>query len=132
MYLVACKWKANGEISYKKPTDYLALSTATPDETEYAVAVLSLGAERVNIFSLLDYYWLEDVDGLNKITMTYYNDKNLFDLWNANTIHTEFLTNRSKFLNSTGITLTVVEKEVVNVDDSADYNTANQLFLNYL
>jgi hypothetical protein len=130
MYLVACKWKANGEISYKKPTDYLVLSTATPDEIEYADAVFRLGAERVNIFSLLDYYWLEDVDGLNKITMTYYNDKNLFDLWNANTIHTEFLANRSKFLNSTGITLTVVEKEVVNVDDSADYNTANQLFLN--
>ena len=108
----------------------MELSTATPAEIEYAVAVLSLGAERVNIFSLLDYYWLEDVDGLNKITMTYYNDKNLFDLWNANPIHTEFLANRSKFLNSTGITLTVVEKEVVNVDDSADYNTANQLFLN--
>lgn len=130
MYLVACKWIANGEISYKKPMDYLALSTVTADEIEYAVAVLSLSAERENIFSLLDYYWLEDIDGLNKITMTYYNDKNEFDLWNANTIHTEFLVNRSKFLNATGITLQVVEKEVTDPNDSTDYNTANQLFSN--
>lgn len=128
MYLVACKWTANGEISYKKPMDYLALSTVTPEEIEYAVAVLGLGAERENIFSLLGYYWLEDADGLNKITMTYYDDKDSFDLWNANTIHTEFLENRSKFLNATGITLSVVEKEVADFDDATAYNTANQLF----
>lgn len=110
--------------------DYLALSTVTQDEIEYAVAVLTLSAERENVFSLLDYYWLEDADGLNKITMTYYNDKNEFDSWNINSIHTEFLANRSKFLNGTGITLNVVEKEVVNLDDATDYNTANQLFSN--
>ena len=130
MYLVACKWIANGEISYKKPMDYLALSTVTPEEIEYAVAVLGLGAERENIFSLLGYYWLEDADGLNKITMTYYDDKDSFDIWNANTIHTEFLANRSNFLNATGITLSVVEKEVADFDDATAYNTANQLFSN--
>jgi len=130
MYLVACKWIANGEISYKKPMDYLALSTVTPEEIEYAVAVLGLGAERENIFSLLGYYWLEDADGLNKITMTYYDDKDSFDLWNENTIHTEFLANRSNFLNATGITLSVVEKEVADFDDATAYNTANQLFSN--
>ena len=130
MYLVACKWTANGETSYKKPMDYLALSTVTPNEIEYAVAVLGLGAERENIFSLLGYYWLEDADGLNKITMTYYDDKDSFDIWNANTIHTEFLANRGKFLDATGITLSVVEKEVADFDDATAYNTANQLFSN--
>jgi hypothetical protein len=130
MYLVACKWIANGEISYKKPMDYLALSTVTPDEIEYAIAVLSLSSDREKIFNLLDYYWLEDIDGLNKITMTYYDNKDIFDIWNANPIHTEFLANRSKFLNATGITLQVVEKEVTDPNDSTDYNTANQLFSN--
>ena len=130
MYLVACKWIANGEVSYKKPMDYLALSTVTLEEMEYAVAVLALGSERENIFSLLGYYWLEDASGLNKITMTYYDDKDSFDIWNINTIHTEFLANRSKFLDATGITLSVVEKEVAEFDDAIDYNTADQLFLN--
>lgn len=130
MYLVACKWVANGEVSYKKPMDYLALSTVTPDEVEYAVAVLTLGTEREKIFNVLGYHWLEDADGLNKISVTYYNDKNEFDSWNANPIHTEFLASRSTFLNATGITLNVVEKEVDNLDDATDYNTANQLFSN--
>lgn len=131
MYLVACKWTANGEVSYKKPLDYLALSTVTSDEIDYAVAVLTLSSAREkNIFSILAYYWLEDIDGLNKITMTYYNDKSEFDLWNVNTVHTEFLANRSKFLNVTGITLNVVEKEVVELADAIDYNIANQLFSN--
>jgi hypothetical protein len=130
MYLVACKWVANGEVSYKKPMDYLALSTVTPDEVEYAVAVLTLSTEREKIFNVLGYHWLEDADGLNKISVTYYNDKNEFDSWNANPIHTEFLTSRSTFLNATGITLNVIEKEVDNFDDVTDYNTANQLFSN--
>lgn len=128
MYLVACKWVANGAVSYKKPMDYLELATATSDEIEYAIAVISLGIERDNIYSIAAYYWLENDQDLNKITMTYYNDKAEFDLWNASAPHRTFLANRSKFLNATGITLHTVEKEVTDENDSINYAYSDTLF----
>ena len=139
MYLVACKWLANGALSYKKPMDYF-LSLADQDPTdpinqailEYAISVENIAHDIKNSINqnILAYYWLADADNLNKITMTYYADKSQFDEWNMSDTHSEFLKNRIKLLNATGITLQVVEKEVADPDDSTDYNTANQLFSN--
>jgi DNA polymerase III gamma/tau subunit len=139
MYLVACKWLASGAVSYKKPLDYF-LYLADKDSAEpinqaileyarnfEAIANSVISNEHQNI---LIYYWLEDDNDLNKITMTYYADKNQFDQWNASATHTAFLENRNNLLNATGIMLQVVEKEVSGIEDSIDYNTANQLFSN--
>ena len=137
MYLVACKWLASSAVSYKKPLDYF-LYLADRDSAEpinqaileYArnfetIANTVISNEHLNI---LTYYWLEDDNALNKITMTYYADKNQFDQWNTSATHTAFLENRNNLLNATGIILQVVEKEVNGIEDSVDYNTANQLF----
>ena len=128
MYLVACKWVANGEVSYKKPMDYLSSSTVNSDEMEYAIAVIGLRAEMENNSGILAYHWLEDSDALNKISMTYYADADCFNLWDTSPSHTEFLTKRDTFLNKTGITLQVVKKEVTDENESASYATADQLF----
>lgn len=128
MYLVACKWVANGEFSYKKPMEYLSLTTATEDEMEYAIAVMGLGFEMENNTGILAYHWLENTDNLNKISMTYYADADCFNLWDTSPSHTEFLTKRDTFLTKTGITLQVVKKEVTDETDAADYGTADNLF----
>lgn len=138
MYLVACKWLANGELSYKKPMDYF-LSLAGKDTTdpinqailEYAISFENIAHDvKASINqNILAYYWLDDPDSLNKITMTYYVSKEQFDEWNASDIHTAFLENRNSLLNATGISLQIVEKEVADPDDSSSFATANQLFL---
>lgn len=139
MYLVACKWLANGSISYKKPMDYfLYLADKDPADPvnqailEYAVNFETIANNVINNENqhLLAYYWLEDADGLNKITLTYYADKAQFDEWNTSDTHIAFLENRNKLLNATGIVLQVLEKEVADLTDSVDYNTASQLFTN--
>jgi len=137
MYLVACKWLANGALSYKKPMDYF-LSLADQDPTdpinqailEYAISFENIAHDVKSSINqnILAYYWLEDTESLNKITMTYYADKSQFDQWNMSDVHTAFLENRNKLLNATGITLQVVEKEVADPEDATNYNTANQLF----
>ena len=139
MYLVACKWSANGALSYKKPMEYF-LYLSDQDQTdpinqailEYAKNFETIANEIMNnqIQSILTYYWLEDDNALNKITMTYYTDKNQFDQWNTSSTHIAFLENRNNLLNATGIMLQVVEKEVNGLEDAIDYNTANQLFSN--
>lgn len=138
MYLVACKWLASGTVSYKKPMDYF-LYLADKDYAEpinqaileYARNFETIADTIINNENqhVLSYYWLEDADALNKITMTYYADKSQYDQWNASATHTAFLENRNRLLNATGITLQVVEKEVADPNDASDYNTANQLFL---
>jgi len=137
MYLVACKWIANGEISYKKPMDYF-LYLADKDLSEpinqaileYANNFETIANTVINNQNqhILAYYWLDDDSALNKITMTYYADKNQFDQWTTSETHTLFLENRNKLLIATGITLQVVEKEVSDPNDATNYNTANQLF----
>jgi hypothetical protein len=137
MYLVACKWSASGTVSYKKPMDYF-LYLADKDSTEpinqaileYAKNFETIANTVINNENqhVLAYYWLEDDNALNKITMTYYADKNHFDQWNTDTTHIAFLENRNKLLIATGITLQVIEKEVTDPNDATDYNTANQLF----
>ena len=137
MYLVACKWLASGTVSYKKPMDYF-LYLADKDPTapinqailEYANNFETIANTVINNQNqhVLAYYWLEDADALNKITMTYYADKNQFDQWNTSATHTAFLENRNNLLNATGIILQTVEKEVNGIEDATDYNTANQLF----
>lgn len=139
MYLVACKWLANGAISYEKPMDYF-LYLADKDLTdpinqailEYAVNFETIANNVINNENqlLLAYYWLVDEDSLTKITLTYYADKAQFDEWNTSATHIAFLENRNKLLNATGIVLQVVEKEVADLTDAVDYNTANQLFAN--
>jgi hypothetical protein len=139
MYLVACKWLANGTLSYKKPMEYfLYLASQDPTDPinqailEYAKNFEIIANDVINnqIQNILTYFWLEDDNALNKITMTYYADKNQFDQWNVSATHTAFLENRNNLLNATGITLQVVEKEVNGIEDAVDYNTANQLFPN--
>jgi hypothetical protein len=137
MYLVACKWLASSTESYKKPTDYfLSLADKDPNDPSYQ-AILEYATSFENIATdirnninqyILSYYWLEDVGALNKITMTYYANKDQFDQWNTSAIHTQMLENRNKLLNATGIVLQVVEKEIGDLADAVDYNTANQLF----
>ena len=137
MYLVACKWIANGEISYKKPMDYF-LYLADKDLSEpinqaileYANNFETIANTVINNQNqhILAYYWLDDDSALNKITMTYYADKNQFDQWTTSETHTLFLENRNKLLIATGIALQVVEKEVSDPNDATNYNTANQLF----
>ena len=137
MYLVACKWLASDTVSYKKPMDYF-LYLADKDYAEpinqaileYARNFETIADTIINNENqyVLSYYWLEDADALNKITMTYYADKSQYDQWNTTTTHLAFLENRNRLLNATGITLQVVEKEVADPNDSTDYNTANQLF----
>jgi hypothetical protein len=139
MYLVACKWLASGTVSYKKPMDYF-LYLADKDSTEPINQAILEYARNFEIIAntvinnenqhVLAYYWLEDDNALNKITMTYYADKDQFDQWNTSAIHTAFLENRNNLLNATSITLQVVEKEVNGIEDAVDYNTANQLFPN--
>lgn len=128
MYLVACKWVANGEVSYKKPMDYLSSPTLNDDEMEYAVAVIGLGPEMESNGNILAYHWLEDANALDKITMTYYADADAFNQWDTSATHATFLTKRDSFLSKTGITLQVVKKDVPDESDSATYDTANQLF----
>lgn len=139
MYLVACKWVAGGTVSYKKPMDYfLYLADQDPaDPTNQAILEYARNFETIadTIINnenqhVLAYYWLEDENALNKITMTYYADKNHFDQWYTSATHTLFLENRNRLLNATGIVLQVVEKEVADPTDATDYNTANQLFSN--
>ena len=139
MYLVACKWLAGGTVSYKKPMDYfLYLADQDPTDPtnqailEYANNFETIANTVINNQNqhVLAYYWLEDADALNKITMTYYADKSQFDQWYTSDIHTLFLENRNNLLNATGIVLRVVEKEVSDPNDAVDYNTANQLFSN--
>ena len=139
MYLVACKWLAGSTVSYKKPMDYfIYLAGQDPTDPKYQ-SILEYARNFETIANditnnqnqhILAYYWLEDADALNKITLTYYTDKNQFDQWNTSETHTLFLENRNKLLNATGITLQVVEKEIADSNDSVDYNTANQLFSN--
>jgi hypothetical protein len=137
MYLVACKWLASSTESYKKSTDYfLSLVDRDPNHPSYeAILEYATGFENIatdvknNINQhILSYYWLEDANALNKITMTYYANKDQFDQWNTSAIHTQMLANRNKLLNATGIVLQVVEKEINDLADAVDYNTANQLF----
>jgi hypothetical protein len=137
MYLVACKWLASGTESYKKSTDYFSsLADKNPNDPlfgailEYATSVENIATDvRNNINQyILAYYWLEDADALNKITMTYYANKDQFDQWNTSAIHTQMLENRNKLLTATGIILQVVEKEINDLADAVNYNTANQLF----
>lgn len=139
MYLVACKWLASGTVSYKKPLDYfLYLAERDPNDPvnqvilEYARNYETISNNIINneIQNVSAYYWLEDADNLNKITMTYYADKSQFDQWNTSPTHTAFLENRNNLLNATGIVLQVVQKEVSDPTDAVDYNTANQLFSN--
>jgi hypothetical protein len=137
MYLVACKWLASGTESYKKSTDYfLSLADRNSSDPsyqailEYATAFENIATDVKNNINqhILSYYWLEDADALNKITMTYYANKDQFDQWNTSAIHIQMLENRNKLLNATGIVLQVVEKEINDLSDAIDYNTANQLF----
>lgn len=128
MYLVACKWIANGEVSYKKPMDYFSEPTLNDDAIEYAIAVMGLSPETESNSDMLAYHWLEDADALNKITMTYYTDENAFNQWNTSPTHTAFLVKRETFLNKTGIILQVVKKDVSTEEDAASYDIANQLF----
>lgn len=128
MYLVACKWTANGEVGYQKPMDYLSLPNATEAQMEYAVAVIVMSPELEKLNCVSSYTMLEDATSLDKITLTYYNDKDSFDAWNTSAAHTTFLEARTTFLASTGIQLSVVEKETTELTDSVDYATANQLF----
>jgi hypothetical protein len=137
MYLVACKWLASGTETYKKPMDYfLSLAERDPNDPAYQ-AILEYATNFENIANdvenninqyILSYYWLEDVNALNKITMTYYESKDQFDQWNTSSIHTQMLANRNRLLNATGIVLQVVEKEISDLSDAVDYNTANLLF----
>ena len=137
MYLVACKWLASSTESYKKSTDYfLSLVDRDPSHPSYeAILEYATGFENIatdvqnNINQhILSYYWLENANDLNKITMTYYANKDQFDQWNTSAIHIQMLENRNKLLNATGIVLQVVEKEINDLADAVDYNTANQLF----
>lgn len=128
MYLVACKWVANGEFSYKKPMDYFSSPQLNDDAIEYAIAVVGLGPEMENNSGIVAYHWLEDADALNKITMTYYTDSDSFNQWDTSDTHTVFLAKRDTFLTKTGITLQVVKKDVSTEADSASYDIANQLF----
>jgi hypothetical protein len=128
MYLVACKWVANGDFSYKKPMDYFSSPQLSDDAIEYAIAVVGLGPETENNGAIVAYHWLEDADALNKITMTYYTDADTFNQWDTSATHTAFLAKRETFLAKTGITLQVVKKDVSTEADSASYDIANQLF----
>ena len=129
MYLVACKWVANGEVGYKKPTDYLSSPVLNNDELEYATAAMGLASHQAAIINGLPlYFWLDSASGLDKITLTYYNDKETFDQWNNSAPHTVFLNTRSTFLSKTGITLQVVTKEAADDSDSDSYDIATQLF----
>lgn len=128
MYLVACKWIANGEVSYKKPMDYLSSPDLNDDEMDYALAVIGLTSEMENNSGILAYHWLEDASALNKISMTYYADADCFNLWDTSEPHTQFLAKRNAFLNKMGIVLEVVKKEVTAETDAVDYATADQLF----
>jgi hypothetical protein len=128
MYLVACKWTANGEVGYQKPMDYLSLPNATEAQMEYAVAVIVMTPELEKLNCVFHYAMLEDANSLDKISLTYYTDKDSFDAWNTSTAHTTFLEARTKFLTTTGIQLSVAEKETLELTDSVDYATANQLF----
>lgn len=137
MYLVACKWLANGTESYKKPMDYfVSLADRDPAEPVYQ-AILEYATSFENIATdvshntnqyILGYYWLDDADSLNKITITYYENKDQFDQWNTSTTHTQMLENRNKLITATGIALQVVEKEINDLNDAVNYTTANQLF----
>ena len=129
MYLVACKWIANGEISYKQPMEYLSLPTATDAEMEYGVSMLVARPDLEKLGCVVDYSWKKDENSLDIITLTYYNDKDSFDMWNTSPVHATFLEARDKFLNTTGIQLISVEKAVNDIADTMDYATANQLFL---
>jgi len=128
MYLVACKWIANGEVGYKLATDYLESNDSTVDEIEYAISVLGLGPEIEKHSGILTYHWLENASTLDKISTRYYTDLESFNQWNTSQIHTEFLAKRAIFLTATGITLQVVQKDVVDESDSASYEVANALF----
>jgi len=128
MYLVACKWTANGEVTYRKPMDYLSLPETTDAETEYAIAVIEARPEIESLNCVTNYVWVEDANSLDKITLTYYADKDRFDAWNTSPAHTTFLKARAKFLDATGIILTVVEQETIDIINETDYVTANQLF----
>lgn len=128
MYLVACKWTANGEVGYKAPMDYLSLPDATTAQMDYAVAVIVMSPELEKLNCVASYSMLEEPNNLDRISLTYYIDKDSFDAWNSSAAHTTFLEARAKFLNATGIQLAVVEKETSDVTDYTDYATANQLF----
>jgi hypothetical protein len=65
---------------------------------------------------------------LDKISTRYYTDLESFNQWNTSQIHTEFLAKRAIFLTATGITLQVVQKDVVDESDSESYEVANTLF----
>lgn len=129
MYLVACKWIANGDVGYKKPMEYLSSPTLDEDEIAYATAVMGLAAHQNELINGLPlYFWLDTDSGLNKITLSYYNDKETFDQWNNSAPHAEFLNARTAFMNKTGITLQVVQKEVDDLLYSVSYDSANELF----
>jgi hypothetical protein len=110
--------------------DYLSSPVLNNDELEYATAVLGLSESLSEIIAggLVHWVWLEQSNGLDRITLTYYTDKDTFDRWNNSAPHTVFLNTRSTFLSKTGITLQVVAKESADDSDSDSYDIANQLF----
>ena len=129
MYLVACKWVANGDVGYKKPMEYLSSPTLDEDEIAYATAVMGLAVHQNDLINGQPlYFWLDAASSLNKITLTYYNDKETFDLWNNSAPHAEFLNARTAFMNKKGIMLQVVQKEVDDLLYSVSYDSANELF----
>lgn len=130
MYIVACKWISDGVSEYKLPSEYLESSTSSAEEIMWAVTAFEFASIVRGSSYYVDYVMIPDPNGKDKITLTYYTNKEGYDTIKTKPEYSDFLAKRQDFLNSTGLTL--AEKEAIVGDTSLvtnpDFDLANQYF----
>lgn len=130
MYVVACKWIANGTVKYKTTEEILSSVDITDDQINWVAAGYAYAAVISGSSHFVNYVKFEDPESDNVITMTFYDSLEGYESIFNKPETIPFIQARTLFLSKTGLVLEEVKQEIASdwLLTSPNYAVANALF----